>query len=80
MKKILVVGASGKTGRNIVKQLLELGHSVHIIVRTTNNLSKDILKHQILISQKLVYLILMKRKWLILLVILMQLFHALVII
>ena len=80
MKKILVVGASGKTGRNIVKQLLELGHSVHIIVRTTNNLTKDILKHQILISQKLVYLILMKRKWLILLVILMQLFHALVII
>ena len=46
MKKILVVGASGKTGRNVVKQLLELGHSVHIIVRTTNNLSKDILKHQ----------------------------------
>ena len=46
MKKILVVGASGKTGRNVVKQLLELGHTVHIIVRTTNNLSKDILKHQ----------------------------------
>ena len=46
MKKILVVGASGKTGRNVVKQLLELGHSVHIIVRTTDNLSKDILKHQ----------------------------------
>ena len=28
MKKILVVGASGKTGRNIVKQLLELGHNI----------------------------------------------------
>ena len=46
MKKILVVGALGKTGRNVVKQLLEEGHSVHRIVRTTNNLSKDILKHQ----------------------------------
>ena len=43
MKKILVVGASGKTGRNVVKQLLELGHYVHIIVRTTSNISKDIL-------------------------------------
>jgi nucleoside-diphosphate-sugar epimerase len=46
MKKILVVGASGNTGRNVVKQLLELGHSVHVIVRTTNKLSEDILKHQ----------------------------------
>ena len=46
MKKILVVGALGKTGRNVVKQLLEEGHSVHRIVRTTNNLSKDILKYQ----------------------------------
>ena len=45
MKKILVVGASGKTGINVVKQLLELGHSVHVIVRTTNKISKDILQH-----------------------------------
>ena len=45
MKKILVVGASGKTGINVVKQLLELGHSVHVIVRTTNKISKDILQN-----------------------------------
>jgi len=36
--KILVVGASGATGKLLVKQLLDRGHEVKIIVRSADNL------------------------------------------
>jgi len=38
----LVVGASGATGRLLVEQLLQRGHSVKIIVRTRNSLPESI--------------------------------------
>ncbi len=38
----LVVGASGATGRLLVEQLLQRGHRVKIIVRTTNSLPESI--------------------------------------
>lgn len=40
--KILVVGASGATGRLLVKQLLDRGHEVRIIVRSIENLQEAI--------------------------------------
>ena len=43
---ILTVGASGATGRLFVDQLLNLGHKVKIIVRSTQNLSKTILNNE----------------------------------
>lgn len=43
---ILTVGASGATGRLLVDQLLNLGHKVKIIVRSTQNLSKTILDNE----------------------------------
>ncbi|MEQ8688497.1 MAG: NAD(P)H-binding protein, partial [Imperialibacter sp.] len=36
--RILVVGASGATGKQLVKQLLSKGHEVIIIVRSTESL------------------------------------------
>ncbi|WP_299521884.1 NAD(P)H-binding protein, partial [Winogradskyella sp.] len=36
--KVLVVGASGATGRYLVNQLLIQGNEVKVIVRTTQNL------------------------------------------
>ena len=44
--KILVVGASGATGKLLVEQLLNRGQSVSIIVRTTSALPESILKHE----------------------------------
>lgn len=40
---ILVLGATGMTGRCVVTQLLSNGHKVRIIVRSTDNISTDIL-------------------------------------
>ena len=42
----LVVGASGATGRLLVEQLLERGQQVRIIVRSTENLPENIMKHE----------------------------------
>jgi hypothetical protein len=42
---ILVVGASGATGRLLVEQLLNRGHQVNIIVRSTQHLPQHILSH-----------------------------------
>lgn len=42
----LVVGASGATGRLLVEQLLERGQQVRIIVRSTENLPENIVKHE----------------------------------
>lgn len=42
---VLVVGASGATGRRLVKDLLNRGLNVRIVVRTTRNLAPDILSH-----------------------------------
>jgi putative NADH-flavin reductase len=39
--EILVVGASGATGKHVVEQLLEKGHKVKIIVRSLNNLPEN---------------------------------------
>ena len=43
--KILVVGASGATGRLLVKQLLDSGHELRIIVRSAENLP-DFMKNK----------------------------------
>ncbi len=43
---VLVVGASGATGRLLVNQLLDRGHSVKVIVRTLNSLPEHIRNHQ----------------------------------
>ena len=45
MKTILVVGATGNTGRPLVEQLLGLGHTVRVIVRASHRLPTEILKH-----------------------------------
>jgi nucleoside-diphosphate-sugar epimerase len=42
---ILVVGATGATGRLLVKQLLERGQTVRAIVRAANRLPADIRNH-----------------------------------
>jgi nucleoside-diphosphate-sugar epimerase len=42
---VLVVGASGATGRLLVEQLLERGHFVKVIVRSPDNLSKALRNH-----------------------------------
>ena len=39
---VLVVGASGATGRLLVEQLLDYGQHVKIIVRSKNNLPESI--------------------------------------
>jgi len=44
---ILVVGASGATGRLLVEQLLNRGQSVKIIVRTWNSLPENVKNHEI---------------------------------
>lgn len=45
---ILVVGASGATGRHLVEQLLERGERVRVIVRSTENFSERVLGHSCL--------------------------------
>jgi putative NADH-flavin reductase len=44
--KILVVGATGKTGIRLVTQLLDEGHSVTVIVRTAEKLPQNIMNHE----------------------------------
>ena len=44
--KILVVGATGKTGIRLVTQLLDEGHSVTVIVRTVEKLPQNIMNHE----------------------------------
>ena len=46
--KILVVGATGKTGIRLVTQLLDEGHSVTVIVRTAEKLPQNIMNHETL--------------------------------
>ena len=45
MTTVLVVGATGNTGRPLVEQLLTLGYSVRVIVRSRDRLSTPILEH-----------------------------------
>ena len=42
---ILVVGASGATGRLLVEQMLERGEQVRVIVRSKEGLPKEIVSH-----------------------------------
>ncbi|GJM14738.1 MAG: hypothetical protein DHS20C13_00650 [Thermodesulfobacteriota bacterium] len=44
--KILVVGATGATGQLLVKQLLERGHDVKVIVRSTGKFPEEIRTHK----------------------------------
>ena len=44
--KILIVGATGKTGLRLVTQLLAEGHSVTAIVRTAEKLPQNIRNHE----------------------------------
>ena len=39
---ILIVGASGATGRLLVQELLDCGESVKIVVRANSNLSEQV--------------------------------------
>ena len=43
---ILVVGATGKTGMHLVKQLLGRNHNVRIVVRSLHRLPTDIMENQ----------------------------------
>ena len=45
MKKVLVVGASGATGRLCVKELLDRGNEVTVIVRSISSLPDSIKNH-----------------------------------
>lgn len=45
-KKVLVVGASGATGKLLVSQLLKAGHQVNAIVRTPEKFSNDLKKNE----------------------------------
>ena len=42
---ILVVGASGKTGRPLVEQLLAKNYKVRVIVRSPHKLPTEVLEH-----------------------------------
>lgn len=43
MLNVLVLGATGMTGRHVVKQLLHKGHVVHVVVRTPSKLQPEVL-------------------------------------
>lgn len=43
---VLVMGASGKTGRLLVDQLLDHGHKVRIITRSTHNINENSLNNR----------------------------------
>jgi nucleoside-diphosphate-sugar epimerase len=45
MKTLLVVGATGNTGRPLVEQSLALGHRVRVIVRSRHQLPAAVLEH-----------------------------------
>lgn len=42
---VLIVGASGATGRLLVRELLDRGHTVKVIVRAANRLPADVRGH-----------------------------------
>ena len=42
---VLVVGATGMTGRALVEQLLSKGHTVRAIVRSPSKLPTEVLDH-----------------------------------
>ena len=44
--QLLIVGATGETGKCLVKQLLDQGHAVTVIVRTPEKLPKVIRNHE----------------------------------
>ncbi len=44
--KILILGATGATGRLLARQLLERGHEVTAVVRSLSSLPEDILDHR----------------------------------
>ena len=43
---VLVVGASGATGRLLVEQLLERGQKVRVVVRSTESLTDNVTSHE----------------------------------
>ena len=45
MKTVLVAGATGNTGRPLVEQLLAMGHTVRVIVRSRQRLPAALLEH-----------------------------------
>ena len=45
MTTVLVAGATGNTGRPLVQQLLSLGHTVRVIVRSRDRLPDAVLEH-----------------------------------
>ena len=45
MKTILVVGATGQTGKLVVEKSLADDHKVRVIVRSRNRLPSEILEH-----------------------------------
>ena len=44
--RILIVGATGATGNRLVKQLLDRGHVVTVIVRAPEKFHQDIRNHK----------------------------------
>ncbi len=44
--KVLIVGANGATGKHVVSQLLENGHKVKVVVRSSSKLSHEIISHE----------------------------------
>lgn len=44
--RVLVLGATGATGQRLVRQLLERGHDVKLIVRSTERLPEEIHAHK----------------------------------
>ena len=44
--RILIVGATGATGNRFVKQLLDRGHAVTVIVRAPEKFHQDIRNHK----------------------------------
>ena len=49
---VVVVGASGATGRLLVDQLLAKGHTVKVVVRTKINIPEQVLQHENLTVMK----------------------------
>jgi putative NADH-flavin reductase len=44
--RILIVGATGATGNRLVKQLLDRGHVVTVIIRAPEKFHQDIRNHK----------------------------------
>ena len=45
MTTVLILGATGKTGSSLVKQSLDLGHTVRVIVRSRQRLPEAVFEH-----------------------------------